>query len=242
MLSSRCKSAVLATALLFISVAVLDANGQIEKDLHRPACTSPRCKNTKAYLKSHYCGESPFGNGPDDGCDTRAPKKPGPGIRVSADFSCNGNDADGTSKCLQRGQPSPEIRGILIGEMRRLGLPAQADKDVSFIVWEAASPGWTLVWADYEHVSGGDLTLCQVIVVIDRSGPPHLLRKVPFQKTDADVPLVTTWFPVDIVDVDGDGQAEIILEGDAYENHWLEVFGMRDGSFKTIFSGLGYYL
>jgi hypothetical protein len=161
---------------------------------------------------------------------------------VSADFSCNGNDADGTSKCLQRGQPSPEIRGILIGEMRRLGLPAQADKDVSFIVWEAASPGWTLVWADYEHVSGGDLTLCQVIVVIDRSGPPHLLRKVPFQKTDADVPLVTTWFPVDIVDVDGDGQAEIILEGDAYENHWLEVFGMRDGSFKTIFSGLGYYL
>lgn len=65
---------------------------------------------------------------------------------------------------------------------------------------------------------------------------------MPFQKTDADVPQVTTWFPVDIADVDGDGQAEIVLEGDAYEDHWLEVFDIQDDSFKTIFSGLGYYL
>jgi hypothetical protein len=38
------------------------------------------------------------------------------------------------------------------------------------------------------------------------------------------------------------GQSEFILEGDAYENHWLEVVGMKDGVFKTTFSGLGYYL
>ena len=69
-----------------------------------------------------------------------------------------------------------------------------------------------------------------------------MLRKVPYQKTDADVPQVTTWFPVDIAYVDGDGQAEIVLEGDAYEDHWFEVFDMQDGSFKTIFSGLDYYL
>jgi hypothetical protein len=38
------------------------------------------------------------------------------------------------------------------------------------------------------------------------------------------------------------GQLEFILEGDAYENHWLEADGMKDGALKTIFSGLGYYL
>jgi hypothetical protein len=42
--------------------------------------------------------------------------------------------------------------------------------------------------------------------------------------------------------VDGDGQLEIILEGDAYENHWLEVDKTQNGSFRTVFSGLGYYL
>jgi hypothetical protein len=42
--------------------------------------------------------------------------------------------------------------------------------------------------------------------------------------------------------VDGDGREEIVLAGDEYENHWLEVVSVRDGSCKTIFSGLGYYL
>jgi len=42
--------------------------------------------------------------------------------------------------------------------------------------------------------------------------------------------------------VDGDGHMELILEGDAYEDHWFEVVSVKDGSFKTIFSGLGYYL
>jgi hypothetical protein len=65
---------------------------------------------------------------------------------------------------------------------------------------------------------------------------------VQFQKTNADKPTVTTWFPMGIADVDGDGQLEIILEGDAYEDHWLEVDKMQGGSFRKIFSGLGYYL
>jgi hypothetical protein len=40
----------------------------------------------------------------------------------------------------------------------------------------------------------------------------------------------------------GLGLLEIILDGDAYENHWLEVDQMQAGSFRKIFSGLGYYL
>ncbi len=35
---------------------------------------------------------------------------------------------------------------------------------------------------------------------------------------------------------------ELVLEGDAYEDHWLEVVRIGDGSVKTIFSGLGYSL
>ena len=85
-------------------------------------------------------------------------------------------------------------------------------------------------------------TLCQVITLVDQNGRVQVLRNVRFQKTDADVPAVTRWSPIDIADVDGDGSMEVILEGDAYENHWYEVHGIRDGSFKMIFSGLGYYL
>jgi len=65
---------------------------------------------------------------------------------------------------------------------------------------------------------------------------------VRLQKTNADKSTAITWFPMGIADADGDGQLEIILEGDAYENHWLEVDQMQGGSFKKIFSGLGYYL
>lgn len=127
---SNFKDTILTATLLFISIVCGQLYAQTPKDLYRPACTSHRCQMIKAYLKSHYCGESPFGNGPDDGCDIRSAKKPGPGVKVSVDFACKSNDVDGTSKCLQMGQPSPEIRNILISELRRLGLPAQADKDV----------------------------------------------------------------------------------------------------------------
>ena len=86
------------------------------------------------------------------------------------------------------------------------------------------------------------MTLCQVIAIIDQNSQVSVLRKVPFQKTDADKNTVTTWSLLDLADVNADGQVEVILEGDSYEDHWIEVVGMRDGSFRTIFSGLGYYL
>jgi hypothetical protein len=68
------------------------------------------------------------------------------------------------------------------------------------------------------------------------------LRKVPFQKTDQDVPTVVEWVPLDLADANGDGTEDIILEGDAYEDHWLEVVSVMGWSAETIFSGLGYYL
>jgi hypothetical protein len=126
--------------------------------------------------------------------------------------------------------------------MRQLGLPATAEKDVYFTVWQPSSAKWFLAAADYDETNGNQLALCQVIVVVDAGGRVQALRKVRFQKTDADVPTVTTWFPMGIADVDGDGQLEIILEGDAYEDHWLEVDKLQNGSFRKIFSGLGYYL
>jgi hypothetical protein len=124
-----------------------------------------------------------------------------------------------------------------------LGLPAQGGNQTHFAVWESASPGWTLAEANYSQVAGESFTTCQVIVLIDRNTQLHVLRKLPCQKTDADVPTVTTWSLVDVADVDADGRPEVVLEGDAYEDHWLEVVSVEnDFSFKTIFSGLGYYL
>jgi hypothetical protein len=38
------------------------------------------------------------------------------------------------------------------------------------------------------------------------------------------------------------GRLMSFLEGGAYEDHWLEVDSLEKGKFKTIFSGLGYYL
>jgi len=74
-----------------------------------------------------------------------------------------------------------------------------------------------------------------VIVIIDQSSHSTVLREVRFQKTDADVPKATEWYLVDLADADGDGQVDVILEGDAYEDHWLEVVSLHHGSPETVF-------
>jgi hypothetical protein len=212
-----------------------------EVDPHRPLCTAPRCEKIKTFLKSHYCGESPFGNGPDDGCDIRVDKKPVANTKIAVDYSCTWSDAEGKSKCEQNGQISTEDRATLLREMHRVGLPQQEEKDVQFKVMKSTS-GWSLMTASFDHAEGSDLTLCQVVLVVDQGGKVQVLRKLPIHKTDADVPDATMWSPIDIADVDGDGSLEVVLQGDAYENHWFEVVSLREKSFKTIFSGLGYYL
>ena len=37
-------------------------------------------------------------------------------------------------------------------------------------------------------------------------------------------------------------EIKILLKGDEYEDHWLEVIRVHGGHAETIFSGLGYYL
>jgi hypothetical protein len=227
---------------LAFSTAAGQQTGQTEKDPHRPPCTSARCRKIRSFLKSHYCGKSPFGNGPEDSCDTRVLKHPGRDTEVTAEFACGWNESAKTSECKQRRQPASEDRDIVLREMRILGLPKGAEKEVYFKVLKSTS-GLSVMEGSYDHVNGLELTFCEVIVVADASGGVHLLRKVPLQQAEnVDTADFTTWSPVDIADADGDGNLEVILEGDAYEDHWLEVVSVQGSSFKTIFSGLGYYL
>jgi hypothetical protein len=232
------------SALLVMTLCIIapQLSGQRGKDSHRPACTSAPCQKIESFLRAHFCGASPAGNGPANGCDTRSAKQLVTGVNVVAAFDCEWNETDGRPKCRQRSEPSPAIRSMLVREMRRIGLPERAEKDIYFTVWQPSSAKWFLAAADYGQANGSHLALCQVIIVVDQGGHVQTLRKVRFQKTDADVPTVITWFPLGIADVDGEGQLEIIFEGDAYEDHWLEVDKMQGGSFKTVFSGLGYYL
>jgi hypothetical protein len=227
--------------VVVIAAAVLrtETAGQSEKDPHRPPCMNARCREIKAFLKAHYCGESPFGNGPDDGCDIKGTKKPH--VDVVADFRCAWNEAKAQSECRQYGQPSPADRNTILGQLHRLGLPIGDDKAVLFVVWKHPS-GLSVAKGSYGRIVGTNLRLCEVILVIDQHSGVSVLRKVPFQTTDADVPAVITWSVIDVVDADGDGSPDIVLQGDAYEDHWLEVVSQRGALWKTIFSGLGYYL
>jgi hypothetical protein len=227
---------------LFLTFAFCTAAGQVsgqpEKDPNRPPCTTAQCRKVKSFVKIHYCG-APEGNGPDDSCAIRRPKKRLT-VKMTANYDCKW--VDGVRNCKQQGEPTSEMRGILIGKLRGLGLPAKAKGQIYFTVWQPIGLDWSLVEAYYDHIEGSDVTLCQVIAIVGPNSHVSVLRKVPFQKTDADKNTVTTWTPLDLADVSADGQTDVILEGDAYEDHWIEVVAMKDGLFKTIFSGLGYYL
>jgi hypothetical protein len=229
---------ILAAGLISLLTLGAQVVAQVAKDPHRPPCTGAQCRKVKSFVKAHYCG-APVGNGPEDGCEIRDPKKH-PNITVTADFDCKW--VDDVRNCQQHGQPPSALRDVLVGELRGLGLPAKARGQTYFTVWQPIGLNWSLVEAYYDHLVGSDVTLCQVIAIVDQTSHVSVLRKVQFQKTDADKNTVTTWSPLDLADVNADGQIEVVLEGDAYEDHWIEVDGMKDGSFKTIFSGLGYYL
>jgi len=169
-------------------------------------------------------------------------RKPQIGVNVIADYSCEWNEKKEAAECQQSGQAPSAVRVLLLGQLHRLGLPAKANGQTYFTVWKSAHSGWSIAVAYYSRTVGSDLELCEVVAIIDQSTHLIILRKLPFQKTDVDVPDVTQWAPLDIANVEGDGREEVILEGDAYEDHWLEVVGVDNGTASTIFSGLGYYL
>jgi len=124
------------------------------------------------------------------------------------------------------------------------GLPADQDAQTFFTVWKPRAFGWTLAEGFYRrfHGESDTVTLCQVIVMIAPSSRVFVLRALPFQDTDADVPTVTTWSLRDVTDVDGDGLPDAVIQADAYEDHWFEVYSIQSGTPHMIFSGLGYYL
>jgi len=233
---------ILVVGLLSACMVEGQGQGQVETDPHRPSCTSARCRKIKSFLKIHYCGASPFGNGPDDGCEIKTIQKPGTGADVIADYRCEWNTTKQTAECEQHGELPPAVRAILVRELHRAGLPANANGQTYFTLWRSTQSHWSLAVAYYSRQVRSELDLCEVITVIDDSSHAVVVRKLPFQKTDIDVPDVTQWVPIDIADVEGNGRDDIVLEGDAYENHWLEVVSLRDGNVETVFSGLGYYL
>jgi hypothetical protein len=218
----------------------MGAFAQPTKDSHRPACTDSVCRAARAYVKAHYCGESPYGNGPDDGCEVIPLKHLSPGTSSVAKYKCEFDDKTNKPICKQLLSPPPEFRGTLLDQMHKIGLPKQDDGKVLFSVLTSTSAGWSVLEAYYQQLSGESLTLCQLVAAIGPDKEPRVLRKVRFQTTDSDMKTVTTWSPVDISTVGG--QQELVLQGDLYEDHWFEAFGIENGVPKIIFSGLGYYL
>src|SRR5262249_23450224 len=79
---------ILIAALISALVASAQPRAAAESDPHRPACVDAQCRKIMSFLKAHYCSESPYGNGPEDGCQITIPKGPRPGVDVVADLEC----------------------------------------------------------------------------------------------------------------------------------------------------------
>ena len=78
--------------------------------------------------------------------------------------------------------------------------------------------------------------------MISGKGMPIMLRSYPYRiRYIGDMDL-TTWSLEGLADADGDGQPDLILTGDGYEDHWLEVFSLRTAVPRMILSGLGFSL
>src|SRR5215813_3523902 len=171
---------ILIAALTSALVASAQPRAAAESDSHRPACVDAQCRKIMSFLKAHYCSESPYGNGREDGCQITIPKGPRPGVDVVADFECEWSDAKRAMDCKQHGEPSSYIRSVLTRELLRLGLPAKANGQTYFTAWKSTASGWSLAAAYYVRTADSNVELCQVIVVIDQSSHVLMLRKLPF--------------------------------------------------------------
>jgi hypothetical protein len=229
-------------AIGFVGLFCALLTAQDRPDPNRPPCKTADCRKARLYVKAHYCGDPNAGNGPDDGCEPKVPTKPQKGIDVLASYDCAWSEKLGSMQCSQHGQPPAEIKSLLMRELHRAGLPTDASGATFFTVWKSESTGWSTAVAYYSHPSGSDLELCEVVVSVDDRASATVLRKLAFQKIDSDVPAVTQWTLVDLAGITGAGHDDVVLEADAYENHWFEVVRVANGGAQTIFSGLGYYL
>lgn len=221
-----------------------EINAQTDTDPNRLPCTTVRCKAIESYVRAHYCGASPARNGPDNGCELLPPKKQPAGVDVLARYHCTYNDQANQEHCVQLGQVPAELRRTLIAQLRNVGLPATATGGFAFTVWRYRSAGWIVADVSYSALAGSKVSLCQVIVRVDKDSHVLILRKCPLitMGADADTPDITEWTLVDVADIEHSGHPDIVLEGDAYEDHWFEVLSVHDGKCETLFSGLGYWL
>src|SRR5207247_11118126 len=128
-------------------------------------------------------------------------------------------------------------RTLMASKMHRLGLPTATDAEIKSL--QATSAGWSVAAGTYHRLHGETATSCEVVVIVHADLRVHVLRQQPCHEENADVSEGMSWRPLGIADVDGDGNPDIVLEGDEYENHWLEVVSVRGRSVRTIFSGLG---
>lgn len=209
-------------------------------DTHRLPCESKECKSIRVFVKAHYCGESPFGNGPDDGCRIPNEFHRASDVQVKAGFACDSSDSGQGLNCRQQGSIPSGLRTALVEQMQRLGLPKQSESEVLFSQMVSTSSGWSLLDASYQHLQADELRECDVLAAADANGHLYVLHRVTCQNIDFEKPLVTTWTSVDIASVNG--REEFILTGDAYEDHWFEAFEILNGKPRLVFSGLGYYL
>ncbi len=227
----------LALALMSI------ADAQSGDDPHHPSCRSVRCKKIASFLRLHVCAPFSSGNFPgpkDDGCEVRPFKKLSPDVEVLADYRVEWANEQPVWKQLV--QPPSGMREILVRELQGIGLPQHYSGKIFFRIWKSRSSGWLLAEAYYFRWATDYSVRSQVIAIIGQDAQVTLLRKLPPMKADIDGKNLEYWTPVQLVDVDGDGQIDVVLLGDEYENHWYEVFSLEQGTWKMIFSGLGYWL
>ena len=227
-------------ALIFCFSFSIPSFSQNSRDPHRFSCSNTECRVVRNFIKVHFCGASPFGNGPKDGCDIPVPKANALSATVTADFNCDWEARNSASQCKQSGEVPLEVRSKLLEQMHLAGLPNTVDQQVVFAIRTSKTTGARIVLANYDHATGDDLWLCEILAITAVNQPLSVLKKVVYQKTDFEVPTLTTWFPVDIFNLSG--HEVFLFLGDAYEKHWFEAVEAKNGEYETAFTGLGYYL